>query len=952
MPSKLIIQAGFIPLGFGCLPGVRNKAGKGIAQSMMKQMLRPIEPDDCPPEASAPHLTPLLQTKLFWPQSGPHLIRREELLERLDANPRARLVLVTAPAGFGKTTLVAQWLAARHDERTRRAAWLALDDGDNDLGRFWRYVIQALQTIEPALGPRVMALLSQPHLPPPDAWLGMLLNELAALDSPASLVLDDYQVIQSQAVHHSVNYFLQHLPPTLRLVFVARADPPLPLARLRVQDQLVELRAADLCFSEGEIRHYLNETMGLGLDHAALAALKQRTEGWPAGLMLAAHSLRDYSPDGREAFIRSFSGTHHLVLAYLLEEVLQQQDARTRDFLLQTSLLSRLSGPLCAAVTGQADSDMTLDRLARDRVFITPLDSAGHWYRYHPLFAESLEARLRQENPSLWHEVHRQAGAWCAHNGHAERAIDHALACGDYVAAAGLIEAIGEKTWTSGDINALLRWLDRLPREVVKARLSLELLTIWVLFLHDRWEEATTLWREADGIIAELDEPERSLRRGVWLAVGGAMGGHRQDVEATIAMALESLSLLSPDEVTWRSVSIINLGLAYSAQGNHALAESHLHEAAALNIARGNIYLAFAAVGHLTDVYLILGRLHESQAACERLRQLEEMPGGAALLLRANGDVGLGRLAYERNQLLDAERLLLTGLAQIWPGGQPRVVLWGRLTLARVYVAQGDYERARVQLQMADELVRALGMPAEGGMVQAAIAELALREGRPGAVAEWRAGARVSPDDAPDFRREPEHCVLATVLMCNGDHASAERFLARLRADADCKGRNGSLIYLLLLHAVALNGLERGNEAVAAVRRAVTLAQPQGYVRVFLDVGPPLMALIRHPAVRAQAPAYTAQISHLLDLEFSRPTIAPPALAVSSDEHAELVEGLTPRELEILRLIARGASNQDIAEALFLSVGTVKGHVNHILSKLDVHNRTAAVARSRELELI
>lgn len=894
----------------------------------------------------------LLSTKLYMPPQRTGTIRRTHLVERLNTPPSARLIVISAPAGFGKTTVAAEWLSSEQARPARQAAWLQLEEGDNDVARFWRYIIAAFQTVDERIGARVMDVLAQPSLPTPEAWLPLLLNDLADAQSTV-LVLDDYHSIHNQAIHQSIYYFLQHLPPGVQLALLGRADPPLPLARMRVQEELLELRGTDLRFTPDEVEQYLNESMSLGLSAEDVALLTRRTEGWPAGVQLAAQSLRGYEPDGRAAFIRSFSGSDRYVINYLMEEVLQQQPPELRHFLLCTSILTRLSAPLCATVSDQpeAKASWALHHLDDEHLFIIPLDAVGHWYRYHALFAESLQTQLRESDPDLWNELHRRASDWCARNGHVERAIDHALTAQDYDAAATFIEMAGERTWATGGLAMLLTWLSTLPRPAFEGRISLRLLYAWVLFLHDRWSEATALWEETGAMLEQASAPSERQYRGRWAAIGASMAAHRQEPEITISLAQQALALLPPDDRTWCAVSHIDLGLAYHAQGSVAPAARILRAAADLSIAQGNAYLAFAALGHLGDTYLTQGRLHEAQATWERLQQIEEMPGGRGLALHAHGSVGLAQVAYERDDLLRAERLLSESLERIWPGGQPRVVLAAYITLAAVYAAQGKYDLAGAQLEEGAALVQKLGLPAEGRLVDAHQAWLALREGRMDDVVDWSERAGLSPDDPADFRREMEHRVLAMALIAQGKYALAESLAARLRGAAERLGRQGSVISLHLLHALALAGLRRLPEADAVLRRGILLGEPQGYVRTFVDMGASLAELLRQPAVRQQSPLYVNQLLNAFDRGPSQPSLLF-AFTTQDDDAMPLLESLTPREEEILRLVALGASNQAIADQLVLSVGTVKGHVNHIFSKLGVHSRTAAVARARQLGII
>lgn len=901
----------------------------------------------------------LLQTKLRAPLSRSNSISRRLLIERLNENRNARLILVTAPAGFGKTTLLVEWLAQMPGSR---AVWVSLEEAENDFERFWRYVLAALQEVDSSFGAR---LANYPD--PVGAWPGLLAADLEQCGDPLHLVLDDYHVIHNAAVHQSLNHLWQHLPPHAHLVIASRADPPLPLARLRVRDELFELRAADLQFTEAETGAYLNQVMKLELSADDVGRLARRTEGWPAGLYLVARLLLDRDRAERHHFIATFSGSNHLILNYLLEEVLQQQPPDVRDFLLRTSILNRLSDPLCAAVTEQPldVAAQTLTRLAQDNLFVIPLDDEGRWFRYHSLFAESLALRLRESAPQLWDEIHRKAYAWCARNGYTERAISHALAGHDFEGAAALIEAAGDRIWTAGDPAVPLHWLDALPRSLIEQRPALRLLYAWLLFLHDRWPEVTPLWEET-GAMLVAQPPGGNAYRGHWAAIGGAMYAHHLQPEETTRLSELALTLLPPEDHVWRAVSRINLGLAYQAQGHTGRAASQYKGILDDCITRGDLYLVFVTLAHLIEACFAQGRLYEAQEYSERLRELEALPGGRTLALQANADVDLGRLAYERNDLPTAERLLAPAVDHLWPGGQPRMVLAARLALVQLYNTRGDDASVRDHLSLAQEMVTRLRMTAEENLVRAYVARQALREQRWDDVRGWQEASGLSYRDLPDFRREFEHMVLAEVLIAEGRYEQAESLLARLRNAAERAGRLGSDLVLSLFSVLALTHQKRETEAEAMARYALGLAQPQGYVRTLLDFGPPLLHVLMRPTVRRVCPDYVDRLCRAFQAESQPPPRRPaPGERHQNGHHLTpdiargslllepmLAEKLTPREWEILAMIAGGASNQEIADDLILSVGTVKGHVNHIFGKLDVHNRTAAVARARDYGLI
>jgi len=635
-------------------------------------------------------------------------------------------------------------------------------------------------------------------------------------------------------------------------------------------------------------------------------------------------------------------------LNYLVEEVLQRQPPPVQQFLLRTAVLHRFTAPLSQAVTGQPDAPDILAHLAHENLFLTPLDDTGQWYRYHPLFAEALQMCLRQTEPGLLPDLHRRASGWCSHNGFWDKAISHALAAEDFTVAAQLIEQVAEKTWSQGGLATLLGWINALPANLVAQRPRVCLTAAWVLFLHDRWDEAVRQWETAAILLNDLPEPEQNHLRGVWAAIGGAMAAHQHDAARTLALAEEALALLPPDDATWREVTMINRGLGYLWHGRVRQAIPTFQEAADLCQRQGNIYLVFAALWHMAEACLAAGDLHETATIYERLHRLEETEGGRQLLLAANADVGRAGLAYERNDLEMTESLLTNALAQLCPGGQPRVVLYGRVTLARVYQAKGNTAAAQQQLQLAEDMVQQLQMTAESKILAAVRVLLLLANGEEistgaaaAAITHWQRTSGVAAEDEPAFRRETEHFALLRWLLRQKQYQPARALLERLKAAAEADGRDGSMLELLLQEALLWQAQSKTDQALVPLARALALAQRENHVRTFVDGGKEMAALLHEAARQGINAAYA---TYLL------PAFAPeyPGDAANST----LIEPLTHRELEILSLIARGRSNRQIADSLFLSVGTVKGHINHILGKLDVQNRTEAVAHGRVLGLL
>jgi LuxR family transcriptional regulator, maltose regulon positive regulatory protein len=880
-------------------------------------------------------LAPLLAPKLRAPSSGTARLARARLHRQLEEalEGGCGLLLVVAPAGYGKSTLLGGWLR----DSGRKAAWLSLDEAENDPTRFWRYVVAALQQAEPAWGRGLLPLLDLSPPAAPETIAGVLVQEIE--ESPREqhllLVLDDYHLIQAPAVHNSLLFLLTHLPADLRLVLLSRADPPLPLARLRVQAKLLELRAADLRFTLEEVSQLLNHLLGLGLPPAAIATLAERTEGWAAGLQLAALSLKGRPAGEIAAFLNEFGGTHQHVLAYLMEEVLARQPEQVQRFLLRTSILQRLYAPLCDHLAAIAGSHQVLASLEYQGLFTVRLDNGGQWYRYHHLFAEMLRARLGETHPEQPALLHRQASEWLAAQGHLEEAIHHALAAEAWDLAANLIEEAGERLWGQGGLATLLRWLEALPGDLVQARPRLSLLFGWILFLADQYEEAAMRWQVVEQIHEQSGTVD-PLLRGVLAAMRGALAAMQQDAPRATVLSREALQHLPAEAATWRGVTTINLGLAHAARGEVVAAARAFGDAARLCQRNGNTYLTFAALWHLAEVQLLAGKLREAERAYEWIEQVDEHDSAHPLALPGYAAIGQGGLAYERDDLDAAERHLTAGMGHLPPGAQPRVLLYALVTRAWLRQARGQAEAARGFMEQAVALVERVGLREERAPLAARLAWLALRQGRVWEAEAWASASGLSARDEPAFGHEVEHLVLARLLLARGQPGQARELLERLLAAASRDHRLARVIEILTLRALALSAEGRDVQAQSSLHRALDLAEPEGYMRSFLDAGAPLLALV-HGLAESEVGSYARRL------------LASAAEPISS---VPLLDPLTPRELAVLNLMARGLSNKQIADELIISLGTVKGHINHIRSKLPAHNRTEAVVRAQALHLL
>jgi LuxR family maltose regulon positive regulatory protein len=901
---------------------------------------------------------PLLETKLYIPGRHPGLLSRPRLVERLNQGAQRKLTLVSAPAGSGKSTLVAEWVAASR----RAAAWISLDPGDNNPALFWTYVVTALRTARPDVGESALSWLSSAR-PPATEWiLTSLINEITANDQHVALILDDYHVIDAEPIHRAVAFLLEHLPPRMHLVIATRSDPPLPLARLRGRRELTELRASDLRFTPEEAAAFLNEAMGLGLSAADVAVLEARTEGWIVSLQLAALSMQ-----GREdlpGFIRAFSGDHQYIVDYLVDEVLHRQPDRVRSFLLQTAVLDRLSAPLCDALTGREDGRGMLQALERDNLFVVPLDDKRHWFRYHHLFADVLRARALAEQPRQVPVLHQQASAWFERHGLPSDAVRHALAAEDFGRAADLLERTGRAMLTTTQ-DAFLDWLKALPYEVIRARPVLSVYYALALLPGDL-ETAEARLRDAEGVLDQAsarpeaaavemvivdDEGFRSLP-GSMAIVRAYLAGASGDVPETVHYARQALGLLPEGDALWRGAAGALLGLAHWTSGDLEEAYQAFAEGQASLRKTGDITLEMIGAFVLANIRTAQGRLRDAARLYEGALDQAARQGGPVPPTAADLYVGLSELCHEHNDLDAAARYLRSSQELGEHGGlQENRYRW-YVAMARIAEAQGDLDRA---LELLDEAQRQYvrSPNPEVRPVAAVKARVWVRQGRLAEALGWAHERGLSVGDELSYLREFEHITLARLLIARhrSDRAArtlgeAMALLDRLQQAAEQGRRPGSLVEVLVLQALAHQVQGDAIRARAPLERALTLAEAEGYVRIFLDEGATMRTLLGHVAAPGPASAYARR---LLSAFETPARLAPTPLQAVP---AALVEPLTRREVEILRLIAAGMRNQEIAEQLFISLSTVKRHVANAYGKLGASHRTEAVARANALDLL
>ncbi len=880
----------------------------------------------------------LLTTKLHVPRPRVDLVPRPRLTKQLDSGASRCLTLVSAPAGSGKTTAVSEWVRGSD----LPATWLSLDEGDNDPSRFWTYFIGALQTFEGGLGESASSLLSSPQPPSTESFLTVLINEITPVGDEFAVVLEDYHAIDAEAVHEGVAFLLDHLPAQMHVVIITRADPPLPLARLRASNELVELRAADLRFTLDEAVGYLNHTMGLDLSTADVEALESRTEGWIVGLQMAALSLR-----GRKdiaAFIDSLSGSHRYILDYLAEEVLDRQPERLRSFLLETSILRRLSGPLCDAVTGGTDGRETLEMLESANLFVVPLDDERRWYRYHHLFAEFLLSFLQDIEANRVSELHRRASGWFADNGFAAEAVDHALAAQDFERAARLVEQSAETTlWRDSQRTTVLTWMDSLPEDVVKSRPQLSLLHAWTRFTTGQWETVEPLLEQVERALGEAEGDEGMLGEAAVIRSGIAY--ESGDMEGSIELARRALHLLPEDALTVRAVAAFQLGVGRFFVGALSGASEAYTEAAAISRAAGNVTIALLAIGCQAQLEVVQGRLRAAAEAYRQARQLGTLKTGPQLAPTGLACVQMGEVLRERNDLEQAERVLREGCGLCkQQGGMPEHVLQGYVSLARVLRARGDEEGAQDAMRQADQLLAEL--LSRPGDVRPIISQAMgyrvrwwLARDELAAADRWMEQEGLDGDVELDIARPVAHILFARALIAHRRYDDALSVVDRLLEAVEAGGPTGWLIEVLALKALATQAQGDESRATELLGRALALAEPEGYVRLFLDEGEPMRRLLQHAVTESVAQEYAGRL-----------LAAFPAPA--SPGTGDLLEPLNDREMAIVRFMSAGLSNRDIADELYLSVNTVKWHARNIYGKLGVGSRSMAVARARDLNLL
>jgi LuxR family maltose regulon positive regulatory protein len=895
---------------------------------------------------------PLLETKLYVPKARRELVARPRLSERLGRGAESKLTLISAPAGFGKTTLLGDWLETRPATESS-SAWLSLDQSDNDPASFWTYFVAALRKAVPSVGAAALSLLQSPQ-PPIMAALTALLNELSLVPKDVVLVLDDYHVIDALDVQEGMAFLLEHLPPRVHVVIATRADPGLPLPRLRARGELVEIRAADLRFTPDEAASYLNEVMGLNLAAEDVAALEDRTEGWIAALQLAALSMQ--GRDDVSDFIAGFAGDDRYIVDYLVTEVLQRQPEAVRGFLLETSILDRLTGPLCDAVTGQDHGKATLEALERANLFVVPLDGGRRWYRYHHLFADVLRAHLLDEQPERMSLLHRRASDWYEQNDGRSDAIRHALAAHDFPRAAHLIELAFPAMRRSRQESVLLGWLKALPDELLRNRPVLNIAYAASLLASgqfdgaearvldaQRWLDTTATGSAAESGAMVVVDTEEYRRLPASIAMYRAVRAQvRGDVTAALDHARHALDLVREDDHLVHAGASQFMALVSWANGDLESAHvAYVAAVAALRLA-GHVSDTFGCAIAIADILITQGHLHHAMDTYEQALQLAAQGD-----LRGTADmhVGMSQIYRERGDLTAATQHLLKSQELGEYSGLPQNRHRWRIAMARVRESQGDLDGAVELLNEAERLYEGDYFP-NVRPIGALRARVWIAQGRYSDALAWARTRDLAATDDLSYLREFEHITLARALLAksrsdraDGSIREATGLLSRLLVAAEAGARTGNTTEILLLQALAHQMRSDIPAALVALGRARTLAEPEGYVRVFVDEGAPMVELLQEAAKQRISPSYVHRLLAAFGTGEGR-----------SPVKLDLAEPLTGTELEVLRLLRSDLNGPAIARELVVSLNTVRTHTRNIYTKLGVNDRRAAVRRAEELD--
>jgi len=866
----------------------------------------------------------------------------------MDEGFERKLTLISAPAGFGKTTLLVDWVNTHNIP----AAWFSVDKNDNDPLHFLTYVILGLQTLQADIGKAALTMLKSPQPPPIESILINLINDVMPIPADMALILDDYHLVDAKPIHDMITFLLENLPGQMHMIIATRSDPPLPLARIRSHHQLTELRAADLSFTADETAILFNESLNLQLSNRDIQLLETRTEGWIAGLQLAALSIQGRKDPSD--FIRAFKGEHRYIADYLMEEVLDRQPEHLRNFLLQTSILARLSGPLCDAVTEQENSQQLLNDLEKANLFVIPLDDERCWYRYHHLFADLLEQRLRSKQADLIPELHRRASQWLAENGFKNEAVDHAFFAQDTDRAAQLIEEIAEIDWDRARESRLLRWFKKLPDEKIDANPNLGIFYARESFKSGHLDEAEKRLQAAEQMLesASISDVNKKGLLGRIAVIRAYMSARTGDVSGIIRFSNQALKLLPQRDLMWRSVAAWTLGMGYGWAGAGDCVKAQQAFSAAMKTSQeaGNIYYYIFAGSCLGSVMLMRAKFKEASNICQQMLSLAIKNGieqtGIAGSLYGN----LGMILCECNDVDEGIRLLNKAVELSEQGRDPVILASCRISLLRGLIYRTDFAGAFKLMEKINEGASDFMMPPWiTNTISAFNVYMWIGSGNLNRALQWVQERRLSIDNTLDNLREFEYLALAHILFAQKQLDDADRLLQRLIENAKAGDRVYLMIEMMLWRALIFKAKGDIEAALDELQSALALAEPGGLINIFVSKGKPVAELLEEILGAEKSDHDDTKAS------FSRSYVKKIVIAFKAGTPPKikgLLEPLSEREIEVLSLIAAGLSNKDIAEKLFISLNTVKTHTKNINSKLDVNSRIKAATRAKELGIL
>ncbi|MCA9967274.1 MAG: hypothetical protein KC423_23665 [Anaerolineales bacterium] len=877
----------------------------------------------------------LLQTKLFAPPLRPLAIARPHLIHKLNTGLNGKLTLVSAPAGFGKTTLVSSWL--RQCERP--FVWLSLDEDDNDLMRFFTYVAAAVQQIQ-GVSKTLQSLLQATQPMPFKSLATALINDCLTASIPFALTLDDYHVITETAVHEAISFLLDNLPPQLHLVITSRTDPLLPLSRLRARGQMTELRTDDLRFTAQEAADFLQQVMGLKLSAEQVSALGSRTEGWIAGLQMASLSMQGLQSEvDITTFVTDFTGSHRYIFDYLTDEVLTQRPSGTRDFLLQTAVLDRFCASLCEAVTGMNNSQTLLSQLDDANLFIVPLDDQRRWYRYHHLFADLLRQRLKQQDQFTLSQLHLRASHWFQQNGFMPETVQHALAAQAYEQACDLIMVVAPEMLNKGNYADLYKWIEALPDYFKADHSDISIYYAWVLFLMGEIEDA---FQQVERIIERPFANLSVITNGRLAALRAYKSHLSQDPHSTQQLALEALQHLGDSDDFFRMRTLILAGHAKLMLGDATGTEDYRH-AIQLGQRLNNPFGVFVGTSYLTRILFDTGQRREALFACQRAIEWCESRQELETPLISYAYTELGRLHYEANELEKAERYLHQGLTLSESLGP---LAWSNAT-AKLYLAglqhiHGDDETAVQTLTDLVETIREANLPEVVVYLELEKMDMLLRIGDVAGAERLIASLNLTASQLQlsDSEKAAGNLIYCRFLVAQNKMRQAITILDQLEEILSVRQWHKLLVHLHLLQACAFKGLGDEKTAVSHLTEAVELAAAENWQRAFLDEVGDFADLL--PAVRSAVPAFVDTLKTALGFKQPKP------VAITN----QLPDPLSEREIEVLSMLATHLSGPEIADHLHISLNTFKTHTKNIYSKLGVKRRNTAVARAQQLGLL